>query len=115
MQKMMMENINKAQQQMVGNVNIPGVDPNNPMMRDINQQIQRDARKTLTKEGEAAKQRLEALRRGNKQPGAAGAAPGGNAASQPQAKRPSLNDAIPKKYKRWRKPGTESNDNNVTI
>ena len=115
MQKMMMENINKAQQQMVGNVNIPGVDPNNPMMRDINQQIQRDARKTLTKEGEAAKQRLEALRRGNKQPGAAGAAPGGNAAPQPQAKRPSLNDAIPKKYKRWRKPGTESNDNNVTI
>lgn len=135
MQRMMMDNLNKAQQQMVGNVKIPGVDANNPLMREVNQQLQRDARKTLTKEGEAAKQRLQALRKGNTNTaqqagqwsGNAGAAPtrpaNGRAASpstpdaagsQPAAKRPSLNDQIPARYKRWKKPG-QSNNNNVTI
>lgn len=106
MQKQMMESVRKAQeaqQQMLGGSNSP--------LGQMAASGQRNARKLLTKEGEAAKQRLEALRRGNKQqPGA----PAGNAEPQ-QPKKPSLNDAIPRKYKRWRKPGTESNDNNVTI
>jgi hypothetical protein len=131
MQRMMMDNLNKAQQQMVGNINIPGVDPNNPLMRDVNQQLQRNARqtmnKTLTKEGEAAKQRLQALRQGNTGNAASGTAgaqgqPGQQAQQGQQAqpaqpatpKRPSLNDQIPARFKRWRKPG-QSNNNNVTI
>ncbi len=124
MQRMMMDNLNKAQQQMASNINIPGVDPNNPLMRDVNQQLQRNARQTMTKEGEEAKKRLQALRKGNKKPeapnAAAGrpaqpAAPGQPAApTTPTAKRPSLNDQIPARFKRWRKPG-QSNNNNVTI
>lgn len=131
MQRMMMDNLNKAQQQMASNINIPGVDPNNPLMRDVNQQLQRNARmtmnKTVTKEGEAAKQRLMALRKGNTKAGTPGA-PAQPATptqqtqtaqpatpAQPAAKRPSLNDAIPAHYKRWRKPGQSNNNNNVTI
>ena len=160
MQKLMMDNINKAQQQALGQVKIPGLD-DNPLTKDVNAQIQREARKTMTKEGEAAKQRLQALRKGNSdaaapqpaQPGNSGQ-PGSSRTSgnpghsgqssqagqptQPSTpgKRPlrtvsqvkaeagldptknagleitvkpqrqSLNDAIPAKYKRWRKPGT---------
>lgn len=157
MQKLMMDNINKAQQQALGQVKIPGLD-DNPLTKDVNAQIQREARKTMTKEGEAAKQRLQALRKGNSdaaapqpaQPGNSGQ-PGssrtsGNPGQSSQSgqpaqpttpgKRPlrtvsqvkaeagldptknagleitvkpqrqSLNDAIPAKYKRWRKPGT---------
>ena len=148
MQRLMMDNINKAQQQALGNVKIPGLD-DNPLTKDINAQLQREARKTLTKEGEAAKQRLQALRKGNTaeapthttqpqkptqptQPTAptqptqpvtpgkrplrtvsqvkaeAGLDPAKSAGLEISAKphKPSLNDAIPAKYKRWRKPGT---------
>ena len=133
----------------------------NPLTKDVNAQIQREARKTMTKEGEAAKQRLQALRKGNSDAAAPQPAQTGNSgqpgssrtsgnpghsgqssqAGQPTqpstpGKRPlrtvsqvkaeagldptknagleitvkpqrqSLNDAIPAKYKRWRKPGT---------
>ena len=160
MQKLMMDNINKAQQQALGQVKIPGLD-DNPLTKDVNAQIQREARKTMTKEGEAAKQRLQALRKGNSdaaapqpvlpgnsgQPGSsrtsgnpghsgqssqagqptqpstpgkrplrtvsqvkaeAGLDPTKNAGLEITVKpqRQSLNDAIPAKYKRWRKPGT---------
>ena len=147
MQKLMMDNINKAQQQALGQVKIPGLD-DNPLTKDVNAQIQREARKTMTKEGEAAKQRLQALRKGNTTPeptAATTAAPTPSTAATPgkpatapttPGKRPlrtvsqvkaeagldptknagleitvkpqrqSLNDAIPAKYKRWRKPGT---------
>jgi hypothetical protein len=145
MQRMMMDNLNKAQQQALGNVKIPGMD-NNPLGREVNQQLQREARKTMTAEGEAAKQRLQALRNGNKNaapqattpanaPQAAPAATPATPTTPPgkrplrkasevkaaagintkdagieitakPAKRPSLNDAIPAKYKRWRKPGS---------
>ena len=127
MQKLMMDNINKAQQQALGNVQIPGLD-NNPLTKDINAQLQRDARKTLSKEGEAAKQRLQALRKGNSTSPATPSQPAtpDRTAAQPSRsaqpaqpappKKPSLNDVIPKNYKRWRKPGTpDSNNNNVTI
>lgn len=146
MQKMMMDNLNKAQQQALGNVNIPGVDPNNPMVRDINQQLQRDARKTMTKEGEAAKKKLQAMRNGGGDAAAAQKPAGPQQPAKPAApatepakpgkrplrtasqvkaeamgktntqdagleittkpQKPSLNDVIPKNYRRWRKPGT---------
>jgi len=148
MQRMMMDNINKAQQQALGQVKIPGLD-DNPLTKDVNAQLQREARKTMTKEGEAAKQRLQALRKGNSnaatpqsaKPGNSGQAGSSRTSGQPAqpptpGKRPlrtvsqvkaeagldptknagleisvkpqrqSLNDAIPAKYKRWRKPGT---------
>ena len=145
MQKLMMDNINKAQQQALGQVKIPGLD-DNPLTKDVNAQIQREARKTMTKEGEAAKQRLQALRKGNsataptqtenpgnsEQPGKpgqpvtpskrplrtvsqvkaeAGLDPTKNAGLEITVKpqRQSLNDAIPAKYKRWRKPGSPDN------
>lgn len=101
MQKQIADTVRKAQetqQQMLGG-------PNSPLGQ-MAAKGQREARKILTKEGEAAKQRLEALRKGNTKP-----------EEQPkpaQPKKPSLNDVIPKKYKRWGKTGNTDN-NNVTI
>ena len=160
MQKMMMDNIKKAQEQALGNVKIPGLD-DNPLTKDVNAQLQREARKKMNAEGDAAMDKLKGLT-----PGAGGAAAAKQAAakvkqapaaqqtadaqqaSAPQAatgkpampvKRPlrtasevkaaagipsagitvgggrhqSLNDAIPAKYKRWRKPGTDNTTNNA--
>jgi len=107
MQKKMEESMRKAQeaqQQMLGGANSP--------LGQMAAQGQREARRTLTKEGEAAKKRLEALRKGNTQQ--TGSATG-TAPAAPQPKKPSLNDAIPARYKRWRKPGSSDSNNNVTI
>ena len=121
LQKTMMDNLSKAQQQTMNSINIPGAE-NNPLLNSLNNEVKREARKTMTKEGEAAKERLQALRKGNTKgntPGQGGpVAQEGASAQQPKAaaqpKKPSLNDVIPKNYKRWRKPGQPDN-NNVTI
>lgn len=177
MQRMMMDNISKAQQQALGQVNIPGMD-NIPLGKEVNQMIKKEAGKKMTAEGNAAKEKLAALTRGGNPAAAAQAAQAGQAAAAAQAakaaqaaqaaaaaratevaqlaqnaqnpqasqaapaapatpgKRPlrkasevkaaagmapaqsaglditvkpqkqSMNDVIPAKYKRWRKPGT---------
>ena len=153
MQRMMMDNISKAQQQALGQVNIPGME-NIPMGKEVNQMMKREANKKLTAEGNAAKEKLAALSKGGAAAAAPAAAPSApatpaapaaatapSAAEAPAApttpgKRPlrkasevraaagitpgqgaglditvkpskqSMNDVIPAKYKRWRKPGT---------
>lgn len=152
MQRMMMDNLNKAQQQAMGQINIPGMD-NIPMGKEVNQMMKREANKKMTAEGNAAKEKLAALTKGKGANAAAPTAPpaspatpaatanpAGTAApaapATPGGKRPlrkasevraaagmtsaqnaglditvkpqkqSMNDVIPAKYKRWRKPGT---------
>ena len=159
MQRMMMDNINKAQQQAMGQINIPGME-NNPLGKELNQMVKREANKKMSAESNVAKEKLAALTKGG---GAAAAKPAAPAAAPvapeapvapttapaaPEApaaapaapvtpgKRPlrkasevraaaglspdqsaglditvkpqrqSMNDVIPAKYKRWRKPGT---------
>lgn len=162
MQRMMMDNINKAQQQALGQLNIPGME-NVPMGKEVNQMLKREASKKMTAEGNAAKEKLAAMTKGfggNKAAAAgAPAAPAAPAtpatpaapaaATAPAApatptttpgKRPlrkasevraaaglsptqsaglditvkpqkqSMNDVIPAKYKRWRKPGTSDSN-----
>ena len=154
MQRMMMDNLNKAQQQAMGHINIPGME-NNPLGQEVNQMLKKEANKKMTAEGNAAKEKLAALTKGGGGKAAAPtappasptttaapaapAAPAGIAAPAAPAtpgKRPlrkasevraaagmtsaqnaglditvkpqkqSMNDVIPAKYKRWRKPGT---------
>ena len=154
MQRMMMDNLNKAQQQAMGHINIPGME-NNPLGQEVNQMLKKEANKKMTAEGNAAKEKLAALTKGGGGKAAAPtappaspttpaapaapAAPAGTAAPAAPAtpgKRPlrkasevraaagmnsaqnaglditvkpqkqSMNDVIPAKYKRWRKPGT---------
>ncbi len=174
MQKMMMDNISKAQQQAMAHVNIPGLE-GNPLGNELNQMVKREANKKISAETNAAKEKLAALRKGGAAaaPGAAAqqaaaqqaaaqqaaqqaaaqqaaaqqaaaqqaaAATGTPAAPATPGKRPlrkasevraaagldpakkaglditvkpsksSMNDVIPTKYKRWRKPG--SSDSN---
>ncbi len=164
MQKMMMDNIKKAQEQALGNVKIPGLD-DNPLTKDVNAQLQREARKKMNAGSDAAMEQLKALQKGNTAAGAASPSDGPSPASPTQPTAPaasaqpgataqpatpgkrrlrtasevraaagvdstspgititpgaakarpsSLNDAIPAKYKRWRKPGTDSPTNNNT-
>ena len=101
-QRKMMEDISKmATGGMGGAANPFG---NVPGMQQAQQKAENQVRRVLSKEGEAAKQRLQQMK---KKP---------EVAETPKAepKRPSLNDQIPAKYKRWRKPG-QSPNNNVTI
>jgi len=167
MQKMMMDNISKAQQQAMAHVNIPGME-GNPLGNEINQMVKKEATKTMNAGTNAAKDKLAALQKGGAAaaqqapaapgvpgspaapgvpgspaaPGASAApgAPGAPAAPATPGKRPlrkasevraaagldpakgaglditvkpgkqSMNDVIPAKYKRWRKPG--SSDSN---
>ena len=161
MQKMMMDNISKAQQQAMGNINIPGME-GNPLGNEMNQMVKKEAYKKMNAETKAAQDKLAALQKGGSAAGAA--APGVQAPASPSiqapaaggpaapmapaapsaaevpaapttpGKRPlrkasevraaagiapgqstgldikpskqSMNDVIPAKYKRWRKPGT---------
>lgn len=68
--------------------------------------------KRMSAEAEAAKQRLMQLRQGKAGQTAANM---GTAANSPgitiTPKKGSLNDVIPAKYKRWRKPGQDNKDN----
>jgi hypothetical protein len=165
MQRMMMDNINKAQQQALSQVNIPGME-NNPLGKEMNQMVKKEANKKMTAESNAAKEKLASMMKGGgtaamggqasagapaatSAPAAASApanpaatsgtaAPATSAASGTSGtpgKRPlrkasevraaaglspqssglditvkpqhqSMNDVIPAKYKRWRKPGT---------
>ena len=169
MQRMMMDNINKAQQQAMGQINIPGME-NNPLGKELNQMVKREANKKMSAESNVAKEKLAALTKGGgaaakpatpaaaptaapaaapatpEAPVAPAAAPAAPVAPEAPAtapaapatpgKRPlrkasevraaaglspdksaglditvkpqrqSMNDVIPAKYKRWRKPGT---------
>ena len=109
MQKKMMDSMKKAMTPGTSMGNIAG--GNNPLNSIINEQQrkgQQAMRRALSKEAEAAKQKMMRMRQKDMPQPAAHAEP-------LKPKRPSLNDAIPKKYKRWRKPGTEDKNNNVTI
>lgn len=160
MQKMMMDNISKAQQQALGQINIPGMQ-NNPLGNELNQMVKREANKAMTAETNAAKDKLASLTKGGasaakpaaptsapaapatpatpvapEAPAAPAASAAPTAAPATPGKRPlrkasevraaaglspdqgnglditvkpqrqSMNDVIPAKYKRWRKPGT---------
>ena len=164
MQKMMMDNISKAQQQALGQVNIPGME-GVPMGNEVNQMMKKEMNKKMNAETNIAKEKLAALQKGGigagaaapgaqapTSPGVQAPAAGGPAApmapaapsaaevpaapATPPGKRPlrkasevraaagitpgqgaglditvkpskqSMNDVIPAKYKRWRKPGT---------
>ena len=114
MQKKMMDNMKNMAQK-----NLNGMNPMNPLngtdmlgggnpLNDLQRKGQQAVKRTLSKEAEAAKQKMMKMRQKDAPQPTANTSP-------PQPKRPSLNDAIPKRYKRWRKPGTEDKNNNVTI
>ena len=73
-------------------------------MKQAEQAITGKAQRTLSKEAEAAKKRLQEMKK----------KPEAKDTPKPEPKKPSLNDQIPAKYKRWRKPGQTPN-NNVSI
>ena len=104
-QRKMMEDISKMAGGGVGAANpfgnVPGMQQ---AQHQVEQQIAQKTRRTLSKEGEAAKQRLQQMKK----------KPETQEAPKPQPKKPSLNDQKPAKYKRWRKPGQTPN-NNVSI
>ena len=104
MQKQLMENAMKAQQAAMPK-ELQAVLPD-----QVNQEISREVRRSVSKESMAAKQKLQEMKK-PKQPTAQAATP---TADKPTPKKPSLNDQIPAKYKRWRKPG-QSPNKNVTI
>jgi len=177
MQKMMMDNISKAQQQAMANINIPGME-GNPLANEVNQMVKKEAFKGMNEGTRAVQDKLAALQKeglsgltgkaAQAAPGAPGApvgpaapaasdaaaalaasgaaaastapgAAGAPAAPAAPGKRPlrkasevraaagitegtgvditvkpskqSMNDVIPAKYKRWRKPGTSDSSN----
>lgn len=111
MQKQLMENAFKAQQAAMPD----GVLSKLP--NEVNQEINREARRAVSKEAQMAQQRLKGMKKGG-QPTPEVKKGAQTAAASPtpgvEKRKPSLNDAIPAKYKRWRKPG-QSPNNNVTI
>lgn len=103
-QKQMMEGITKMAAGGMSNMNANNPFADIPGMKQAEQAVSGKARRALSKEGEAAMKRLQQMK--NK--------PEAAKPAEPQPKRPSLNDQIPAKYKRWRKPG-QSPNNNVSI
>ena len=104
-QKQMMEGITKMASGGMSGVNAANPFGNVPGMKQAEQAISGKARRALSKEGEAAKKRLQEMKK----------KPEAKEAPKPEPKKPSLNDQIPAKYKRWRKPGQNPPNNNVTI
>ena len=125
MQKNMMDSMknmmNPGASADLGNMMNGMTGANNPLGNIINQQqrkAEQAVRRTLSKEAEAARQKLMQMKHKDTPMAQNPTSEQRHAASTPQRpapKKPSLNDAIPRKYKRWRKPGTEDNSNNVTI
>lgn len=68
--------------------------------------------KHMSKEAEAAKQRLMELRKGKADGTAANTGSTANSGITITPRKQSLNDVIPAKYKRWRKPGQDKNQKN---
>ena len=125
MQKNMMDSMknmmNPGASAGLGNMMNGMTGANNPLGNIINQQqrkAEQAVKRTLSKEAEAARQKLMQMKHKDTPMAQNPSSEQRHAASTPQRpapKKPSLNDAIPRKYKRWRKPGTEDNSNNVTI
>ena len=109
-QRQMMEGISKMATGGMSNVNANSPFGNMPGMKQAEQAVTGKLQRALSKEGEAAKQKLQEMKK-PKQPTAQSATP---TADKLAPKKPSLNDQIPAKYKRWRKPG-QSPNKNVTI
>ena len=140
MQKQMMDSIKQAQNAAMRSASnavdsaIDGANPmtgvNVPGVNQVTQRLKNEAKRTMSKEAEAARQRLMQMKGGKTtndtpaQPAAnatqgtkpAGAQPAKPTSAQPtKPRKPSMNDVIPSKYKRWRKPGQENNNNKVSI
>jgi hypothetical protein len=96
-------------------INTPqgGANPLNQMA----QKVQQEGKRAMSKEAEAAKKRLMEMRKGKNAPDMEQSQAKAESKTPPSPKphRPSMNDVIPSKYKRWRKPGQENNNNNVSI
>lgn len=154
MQKQMMDSIKQAQDAAMRSAGkavdaaIDGANPlagvNAPGVNQMTQKVKNEAKRTLSKEAEAARQRLMQMK-GTK--GADASRPSTNSpegerikprstSNTPEGERtkpkppigkpplgevgkgsrkPSMNDVIPSKYKRWRKPGKDNNDNNNKV
>lgn len=67
---------------------------------------------TMSKEAEAAKQRLMELRKGKTAGTGASTGKSSDSGIVITPRKQSLNDVIPAKYKRWRKPGQDKNEKN---
>lgn len=67
---------------------------------------------TMSKEAEAAKQRLMELRKGKTSGTGASTGKSSDSGIVITPRKQSLNDVIPAKYKRWRKPGQDKNEKN---
>lgn len=128
MQKQMMDSIKQAQSAAqratqeamnganpLNGINTPqgGANPLNQMA----QKVQQEGKRAMSKEAEAAKKRLMEMRNGKNAPDMEQSQAKAESKTPPSPKphRPSMNDVIPSKYKRWRKPGQENNNNNVSI
>lgn len=104
-QKQMMEGITKMASGGMNEMNAANPFGNVPGMKQAEQAVTGKAERALSKEAEAAKKRLQEMKK----------KPEAKEAPKPEPKKPSLNDQIPAKYKRWRKPGQNPPNNNVTI
>jgi hypothetical protein len=99
-QKEMMDRINKMS---------PFGQDNKDGKKDGGKDGQNDGQKghKTSPEVLAARQRMEEMKRAKQQKD--------NPTPPPATRKPSLNDQIPPRYKRWRKPGSTDNTNNATI
>lgn len=77
----------------------------NPFGQEGEKPAEEKPKHQMSAEAMAAKQRLEEMRKAKQ---AADNPP-------PPPRKPSLNDQIPARYKRWRKPGSTNSSNNATI
>ena len=104
-QKQMMEGLTKMASSGMNDINANNPFGNIPGMKQAEQAVTGKAQRALSKEAEAAKKRLQEMKK----------KPEAKEVPKPEPKKPSLNDQIPAKYKRWRKPGQNPPNNNVTI
>lgn len=100
-QRQMMEGITKMAGGGMNGVNAANPFGNVPGMKQAEQAVTGKLQRKLSKEGEAAKQRLQEMKK----------KPEAKETPKAEPKRPSLNDQIPAKYKRWHKPGQNPNKN----
>lgn len=100
-QRQMMEGITKMAGGGMNGVNAATPFGNVPGMKQAEQAVTGKLQRKLSKEGEAARQRLQEMKK----------KPETKDVPKAEPKRPSLNDQIPAKYKRWHKPGQTPNKN----
>ena len=114
-QKQMMEGITKMARGGMEDVNAANPFGSIPGMKQAEQAVTGKAQRALSKEAEAAKKRLQEMKKKPEGNGNPNVNPNANDNLNAKPKKPSLNDQIPAKYKRWRKPGQNPPNNNVTI